>query len=74
MEWLNGETQQSKEHRLYNEWQKWYAWHPVTIGVEKKENIERYKKIWLEYILRQRVHTYSIRGFYYIYKRIEEIE
>ena len=55
MEWINGETRESKWRRkkeYLSNWHKWFAWYPVIIGYVESEGKVRRKKAWLQYVFR----------------------
>ena len=84
MEWVDGLTEEFKE-RIRNKkaekiiekgkiWKRWFAWYPVTIGVNEVRN--RKIKIWLEFIERRK--NYHFEDLYcsslwnYQYRKIKE--
>lgn len=53
MKWINGLTW-SAEKKRKEQWHKWFAWHPVKIGVvEQGTANERKRIVWLETIWRK---------------------
>lgn len=51
MKWLNGYEINTRSV-LPENWELWYAWHPVCIGVDPKTL--RRVKVWREYVERCR--------------------
>ena len=52
MKWINGETWLSKKRRLEN-WHKWFAWFPVTVGYVVVDGKIRRVKVWWEHVERK---------------------
>jgi hypothetical protein len=62
MEWINGETQESKIIRK-QKWHKWFAWFPVVVEYVIIDKKIRKVKIWLDYVNRK--GTYHTNPFCY---------
>lgn len=79
MEWINGETQESKQFRMES-WSPWFAWYPVKVGTIIINGKTRWIKVWLQYVLRKgrcKVYTgrFGIPRFYYefTYTKIKKL-
>lgn len=66
MEWINGETRESKVERLHK-WHEWFAWYPVKIDIVKINGKERNVKAWLQRVERIFIYYDDVK-----YRRIGE--
>jgi len=73
MKWIDGLTDQEKQRRRSEklakrgEWQRWFAWYPVTVGEVKKHKI----KVWLDYVERRGIILHT-KVCYYDYQEIQD--
>jgi hypothetical protein len=66
MRWRDGlsndEKRRLREERIRKkeEWHKWFAWFPVTVGIEGKHKV----KVWLSFVQRRGKCFYHRDGIY----------
>jgi len=72
MQWLIETRQTEKERR--SKWRRWFAWHPVCIGLTKDEAY--YRITWLTFVERRSDYYTSWAGGGWVrtYRKLQNLE